>query len=332
MAPPNRLQALLELSRALSSSLDLTDVLSVLLDRVSRLTGATGTVVSRWDRERDVLVTMVHQSHGARSLVEEASGEYVVSDFPSTELVLRTQQPVQVRASNPRDDACERALIERLGFKSLLMLALVARGETIGMMEIADVNDRPFTPQDVEFCQAVCDVVATSLHNAMLYEQARELALRDQLTGLHNRRFFDDQLQQALARSDRSGRPVALLVLDLDGLKAINDAGGHPAGDEVLRAASGALRASVRGGDLACRLGGDEFAVILPDADAAAALGVAARVAGALASAAEGRWSFSGGVAVDVTGQAPHELYRLADEAAYRAKTSGGGRTLASAA
>ncbi len=332
MAPPNRLQALLELSRALSSSLDLTDVLGVLLDRVSRLTGATGTAVSRWDRERDVLVTMVHQSHGARSLVEEASGEYAVSDFPSTELVLRTQQPVQVRASNPRDDACERALIERLGFKSLLMLALVARGETIGMMEIADVNDRPFTPQDVEFCQAVCDVVATSLHNAMLYEQARELALRDQLTGLHNRRFFDDQLQQALARSDRSGRPVALLVLDLDGLKAINDAGGHPAGDEALRAASGALRASVRGGDLACRLGGDEFAVILPDADAAAALGVAERVAGALASAAEGRWSFSGGVAVDVTGQAPHELYRLADQAAYRAKTSGGGRTLASAA
>ena len=332
MAPPNRLQALLELSRALSSSLDLTDVLSVPLDRVSRLTGATGTAVSRWDRERDVLVTMVHQSNGARSLVEEASGEYAVSDFPSTELVLRTQQPVQVRASNPRDDACERALIERLGFKSLLMLALVARGETIGMMEIADVNDRPFTPQDVEFCQAVCDVVATSLHNAMLYEQARELALRDQLTGLHNRRFFDDQLQQALARSDRSGRPVALLVLDLDGLKAINDAGGHPAGDEALRAASGALRASVRGGDLACRLGGDEFAVILPDADAADALGVAERVAGALASAAEGRWSFSGGVAVDVTGQAPHELYRLADQAAYRAKTSGGGRTLASAA
>lgn len=331
MAPPNRLQALLELSRALSSSLDLTDVLTVLLDRVSRLTGATGTAVSRWDRERDVLVTMVHQSNGVRSLVEDGDAEYAVSDFPTTALVLHTQQPVQVRASNPRDDVRERELIERLGFRSLLMLALVARGETIGIMEIADVNDRPFTPQDVEFCQAVCDVVATSLHNAMLYERARELALRDQLTGLHNRRFFDDHLQQALARSDRSGRPVALLVLDLDGLKAINDAGGHPAGDEALRAASGALRGSVRSGDLACRLGGDEFAVILPDADAAAALAVAERAAKALASAAGGRWSFSGGVAVDMTGQAPHELYRLADQAAYRAKTAGGGRTLAAA-
>jgi diguanylate cyclase (GGDEF)-like protein len=331
MAPPNRLQALLELSRALSSSLDLTDVLAVLLDRVSRLTGATGTAVSRWERERNVLVTMVHHTNGANALVGDAEEEYEVADFPSTEAVLRTQRPVQVRASNPRDDARERALIEALGFRSLLMLALVARGETIGLMEIADVNDRAFTPQDVEFCQAVCDVVATSLHNAMLYERARELALRDQLTGLRNRRFFDDQLEQALARADRSGRPVALLVLDLDGLKAINDAGGHPAGDAALCAAADALRRSVRRGDLPCRLGGDEFAVILPDAGAEAALAVAERARLALAAAAGGRCSFSGGVAVDLTGRPPHELYRLADEAAYRAKTSGGGRTIAAA-
>jgi diguanylate cyclase (GGDEF)-like protein len=331
MAPPNRLQALLELSRALSSSLDLSDVLTVLLDRVSRLTGATGTAVSRWDRDRDVLVTLAHHSHGENSLAEDEV-EYPVADFPSTGRVLRSQLPLQVRASNPRDDPLERALIGRLGFRSLLMLALVARGETIGLMEIADVNDRAFTPQDIEFCQAVCDVVATSLHNAMLYERARELALRDQLTGLHNRRFFDDQLEQALARADRSGRPVALLVLDLDGLKAINDSGGHAAGDAALRAAAEALRASVRSSDLPCRLGGDEFAVILPDASGEAALGVAERTQAALTAAAGARWSFSGGVAVDLTGRPPHELYRLADEAAYRAKTSGGGRTLAAAA
>jgi diguanylate cyclase (GGDEF)-like protein len=328
MAPPNRLQALLELSRALSSSLDLSDVLTVLLDRVSRLTGATGTAVSRWDRERDVLVTLAHHSHAGNSLAEEVH-EYPVSEFPSTGLVLRTQRPLQVRLSNPRDDPLERALIARLGFKSLLMLPLVARGETIGLMEIADVNDRAFTPQDVEFCQAVCDVFATSMHNAMLYERARELAHRDQLTGLHNRRFFDDHLGQVLALADRTGRPVSLLVLDLDGLKAINDAGGHPAGDAALCAAAGALRGSVRTGDLPCRLGGDEFAVILPDADVDAGLLVAGRAQEALREAGEGRWSFSGGVAADLSGRPPNELYRLADEAAYRAKTSGGAQTLA---
>src|SRR5438067_78377 len=86
-------------------------------------------------------------------------------------------------------------------------------------LDLADVQDRAFTPQDVEFCQAVCDVVATSLHNAMLYERARELAMRDQLTGLHNRRSFDDRLVEAVARAERQGEPLALLVLDLDGLK-----------------------------------------------------------------------------------------------------------------
>src|SRR3954447_22010902 len=124
MASPNRLQALLELSRALSSSLDLDDVLAVLLDRVSRLTGATGTAVSRWDADRDVLVTLAHHSHGENSLGEDQV-EYAVADFPSTGHVIHSQLPVQVRASNPRDNPRKRALIERLGFKSLLMLALV---------------------------------------------------------------------------------------------------------------------------------------------------------------------------------------------------------------
>jgi diguanylate cyclase (GGDEF)-like protein len=329
MAQPNRLQALLELSRALSSSLDLQDVLAMLLDRVARLTGATGTAVSRWDRDRDVLVTLVHQSHGTSSLAEDGVVEYAMDAFPSSASVLRTQRPVQIRASNPRDDPHERALIQGLGFKSLLMLALVARGETIGLMEIADINDRPFTPQDVEFCQAVCDVVATSMHNAMLYERARELALRDQLTGLHNRRFFDESLTDALARGRRAGSSVALLVIDLDGLKQINDSGGHVAGDVALRSAAEALRQCVRAGDLPCRLGGDEFAVILPGADAAAAMLVAERAQHTLHQLSEGRYSFSGGITVDVADHPPHELYRRADDAAYRAKQSGGAHTLA---
>jgi diguanylate cyclase (GGDEF)-like protein len=329
MAPPNRLQALLELSRALSSTLDLRDVLLELLDRVARLTGATGTAVSRWDRERGVVVTMVHHSHGTHSLAEDDVEGYTLTSYPATAAVLETQRPRQIRRSNPRDDPSEREMLTKLGFGSLLMLALVVRGETIGLMEIADVQDRAFSPQDVEFCQAVCDVVATSLHNAMLYEKARELAMRDQLTDLHNRRCFDERLTEAVARAGREAQPLALLVLDVDGLKRINDAGGHAAGDEALRMAADALRGSVREGDTACRLGGDEFAVILPGAGVEAALAVAERAQSALVATGGGRFGFSGGVAIALAGEAPHELYRLADNAAYRAKQAGGGRTLA---
>jgi diguanylate cyclase (GGDEF)-like protein len=122
---------------------------------------------------------------------------------------------------------------------------------------------------------------------------------------------------------------LALLVIDLDGLKRINDLGGHPAGDEALRAAADALRMSCRLGDVPCRLGGDEFAVILPGAEAAAAELVAERAQRRLRELGKGQYSFSGGVAMSGDELAtPYELYRTADIAAYRAKTAGGARTL----
>jgi diguanylate cyclase (GGDEF)-like protein len=330
MAPPNRLQALLELSRALSSSLDLDQVLTELVSRISRLTGATGAAVSKWDRDRNVLVRLVHHSHHTNSLVEMGVEEVSVGDFPATLAVLQTQVPRQIRRFNPRDDTAERELLGELGFGAVLMLPLVARGQTIGLMEIADVNDRSFSPQDFEFCQAVCDIVATAIYNAMLFEQTRELAMRDQLTGLYNRRAFEERLDEERARVARTGEPLALLVIDLDGLKGINDAGGHLAGDEALRLAAEALRSSIRLSDLPCRPGGDEFAVILPGAGLDAALGVAERARRRLNELSGGRFRFSGGAAVDAgIGIPTDELYRTADDAAYRAKQAGGGRTLA---
>jgi diguanylate cyclase (GGDEF)-like protein len=125
----------------------------------------------------------------------------------------------------------------------------------------------------------------------------------------------------------RSGEELSLLVLDLDGLKRINDLGGHPAGDEALRALGDALRATVRAGDVACRLGGDEFAVILPGATPAAAIKVAERAQEALVE--RGPYSFSGGVARASSNVGSiYDLYRSADIAAYRAKAAGGARTL----
>jgi diguanylate cyclase (GGDEF)-like protein len=329
MAPPNRLQALLELSRALSSSLDLDQVLSELVSRISRLTGATGAAVSKWDRDRNVLVRLVHHSHQANQHVE-LSEEVAVDGLPVTLEVLQNQVPRQIRLYNPRDDAAERAQLRELGFGTVLMLPLVARGQTIGLMEIADVNDRPFTPQDIEFCQAVCDVVATAIYNAMLFEQTRELAMRDQLTGLYNRRAFEERLTEERARAARTADPLALLVIDLDGLKTINDGGGHLAGDEALRLAAEALRSSIRQSDLPCRLGGDEFAVILPGAGLDSALWVAERARRRLEELSAGRFRFSGGAAVDAgTGVSTDELYRTTEDAAYRAKQAGGGHTLA---
>jgi diguanylate cyclase (GGDEF)-like protein len=155
----------------------------------------------------------------------------------------------------------------------------------------------------------------------------KELAARDKLTGLYNRRLFEEQFDAAVARSHRNGEQLSLLVVDLDGLKRINDLGGHPSGDEALRALAESLVESSRAGDVACRLGGDEFAVILPGADTDAAIKVAERAQEALNQ--RGPYSFSGGVArAAINLGSSYDLYRSADIAAYRAKAAGGARTL----
>jgi diguanylate cyclase (GGDEF)-like protein len=327
MAPANRLQALLDVSHKLSSTLDLSEVLRAFTNQATELTGATAAEISFWDHERDQLVMLVEHLEGTHEITEEGGQTYRLSDFPATRQVLETQEPIQIRVSNPADDAAERALLEERNRQALLMLPLVLRGETIGLMEVVDDIDREFDAADVDFCQALCNVVAPAVQNAMLYREMKELAARDKLTGLYNRRLFEEQFDAAVARSQRNGEQLSLLVVDLDGLKRINDLGGHPAGDEALRALADSLCESSRAGDVPCRIGGDEFAVILPGANPDDAIKVAERAQEALVS--KGPYSFSGGVARAAANLgSSYDLYRSADIAAYRAKAAGGARTL----
>jgi len=209
------------------------------------------------------------------------------------------------------------------------MLPLVARGQTIGLMEIVDDRDRIWDEADVEFCRALCDIVAVSIRNAMLFAELQETAARDRLTGLYNRGLFEEQFDAAVARALRGREDLTLLVVDLDGLKRINDLSGHAAGDQALRTLADALRASIRASDVACRLGGDEFAVILPGSTAEDAVKVAERAQEMLTDIGRGRYSFSGGIARVTAAQSTAEdVYRSADLAAYRAKAAGGARTL----
>ena len=327
MAPANRLQALLDVSHKLSSTLELSEVLRAFANQATELTGATAAEISFWDHERDELIMLVEYLEGSNEITEEGGQIYRLAEFPATKRVLQTQEPIQIRVSNESDDPAERALLAARGQGALLMLPLICGGETIGMMEIVDRTDRAFDAADVDFCQALCNVVAPAVQNAILYREMKELAARDKLTGLYNRRLFEEQFDAAVARSQRNGEQLSLLVVDLDGLKRINDLGGHPAGDEALRALADSLCESCRAGDIPCRLGGDEFAIILAGANPDDAIKVAERAQEALNQ--KGPYSFSGGVARAATNLgSSYDLYRSADIAAYRAKAAGGARTL----
>ncbi|MCS7172242.1 MAG: GGDEF domain-containing protein [Armatimonadetes bacterium] len=160
-----------------------------------------------------------------------------------------------------------------------------------------------------------------------------EMALRDPLTDAFNRRYLEEQLALEVKRARRSGKPLVVAMMDLDGFKYYNDTHGHLAGDEVLRLAAAAMRASVRRGDLVARYGGDEFAVVLVDISPQDALRVLERIRNAVASLRLAGGEFSGGVTLSVgaagfprDGSTAQELLSRADQALYRAKSLGGDR------
>jgi diguanylate cyclase (GGDEF)-like protein len=115
-------------------------------------------------------------------------------------------------------------------------------------------------------------------------QRARHLAATDPLTGLANRRAFGEAVRREMARSERSGTPLAVVMLDIDDFKAINDDFGHGTGDEVLRAVARCAQLGTRQGDIVSRLGGDEFALLLPDADLSKAQAIGERIRAEIAS------------------------------------------------
>jgi diguanylate cyclase (GGDEF)-like protein len=177
---------------------------------------------------------------------------------------------------------------------------------------------------------------AAVLRTIWLVEQRTELAVRDGLTGLYNRRSFSDLLSRAIAREERQSGRFALMMLDIDHFKKLNDTHGHPAGDEALRVAAHIIEANLRRGDIAARYGGEEFVAILPGADEQGGVAQAERVRRALEAqpvAFEGARltiTASFGVAVwPEGGEGAGALVEAADRALYAAKQRGRNRVVA---
>ena len=215
-----------------------------------------------------------------------------------------------------------------------LELPMRVRGDTLGLV-LASNAARPYTDTEVELVAAMTEQGATALDNATLFRRVEELATRDGLTGLFNRRHFFDLAEHRAGLWRRYQWPIAAIMADIDHFKVINDTHGHGVGDEVIREVARRLRQTLRDTDLICRYGGEEFAVLLPETTAEAAKIAAERlhktVTGAPMTTAAGEVNVT--VSVGLAGPAAmrgdvEALLTRADQALYEAKRAGRDRVM----
>jgi len=218
---------------------------------------------------------------------------------------------------------------------SVVGFPLRARARTIGALIALDPaasSEAPHIPAELQsWLRAVLELPALALDTSMQLQRVEALSVTDDLTSLYNSRYLNQVLRRESKRASRSGRPLSLLFLDLDGFKSVNDRHGHLCGSRALVEAASVIRRCARETDVVARFGGDEFAVILPDTGSDGAVAVADRVRERIAAhpflEVDGlnvRLTASVGVATlpDVAASA-EELLKAADTAMYRVKESG---------
>lgn len=231
--------------------------------------------------------------------------------------------------------------------RMLPILLVTGPDENARLLRALDigVNDYIVRPVDKNEMRArVMTQIRRKRYNDRLrtnVQQTIEMAVTDSLTGLQNRRYLENHLSTLVEQSAGRGKPLSILVLDIDFFKAVNDTHGHDVGDEVLREFAVRIRKGIRGIDLACRFGGEEFVVVMPETDAALAYTVAERlrqrVAGEPFIVAGGKQALDITVSIGMaelsnSGDTMEHLFKRADQALYTAKRDGRNRVVAIAA
>lgn len=333
VATRERFDRLALLLQRLPREVEVEAVAGELARSTRELTGASGAVVGLWEGDRGQVI----------ALQAEDGGPPLGAEFDALESELglaaaHAARIVKVRARGSRALALA-APGERWAFqpRAIAVIPLIEpAGTVVGTLGLWRADPEPFDPDDLAMVETLAPFAALQLLQGRAFGDLREDALRDPLTRLHNRRAFDERLEYETHRYRRDDQPLALLVLDLDHFKNVNDTLGHEAGDAVLETVATILRSTTREVDTAARFGGEEFVVLLPRTDLETAVEIAERIRTRVESTPT-QWhehtipvTISIGVAAapDSTPD-PERLLEAADAALYAAKHAGRNRTAA---
>ena len=268
------LRTIYELSTAIAGTLDADEIFRVLPERVMQTLGLNDFCILIYDPDQRVLVCRacadISRRHTEGSRI--APGEGVPGR------VFETGEPVYIPdVRSPLD--LHYCGDNRMGVRSFMCMPLMFKGKAIGVLNFNHSEPNAFDAESLATMRAMASYIAIAIENANLFRFVKGLAEKDSLTLLYNHGVFHEKLNIELERAARYGRPLSVLLMDLDDFKGINDTHGHILGDRILLMTAGVLCAHLRKSDIPSRYGGDEFAVILPETDLGAASTIAGRIA-----------------------------------------------------
>lgn len=260
-----------------TSDLEPEATMQLAADCALRLTGAGAVTIEAADgSEGPILIRTADDPGAARD--GRPAGTLSVAEQALLERRILTSEDVP--SDRPTAPSGRRA--GRVG--SLICAPLFHRSTAIGALTVTHPDPNHFSAGDAETLELLSGLLAARLSDAELLAEKAHDSRHDALTGLPNRRAYEERLRHELSRAARYRKPLSLCLFDLDGFKGVNDELGHPAGDRILRAVADAIR-SARAADEGFRIGGDEFALLLPETTARDAVLGVRRVIDALAGA-----------------------------------------------
>ena len=318
-------ETLRQASTVISSTLELDEVLGLILQQLRQVIPYDSASVQRLENERLEIVACqgFEEPDKVVGLVFPLNRKFPNYRVVTTKAPLTIEDVVQDYA-HFKDEA---DIYDSGRIRSWLGVPLMAKDQVIGMIALDRAEVRPYTTEEVQLAMTFANQAAIAIENALLYQKTQHLAITDGLTGLYNRRHFYELLEREVESVNRYGDYLSLIMLDIDDFKAYNDTRGHLAGDALLRELAQLLTRDIRKVDIAARYGGDEFVLFFPRTDKKRAVILAERIRTSVEEyefCGEGEITISLGVATcPEDAVEPEALVKAADDALLEAKKRG---------
>lgn len=270
-------EAMVAAAKALSATLDMDEVLDIMLEKIADVVPYDSAVIM--EVEGDIAFTRRaknYQRYGNDIETKVKSARFNIQETPNLHTLITSLQPYVIADVNQYPGWNKN--ITGNPVQSWLGTPVIAHGKVIALFSLDKLERGFYTEKHAQKLKMFASHAALVLENARLYQEVQRLAITDALTGLYNRRFFFERAVQELDRSRRYHHPLAMIMMDLDHFKKVNDKFGHPAGDIVLATIAQIARKQLRQSDIAARFGGEEFIFLLPETNPQQAVHIAERL------------------------------------------------------